>query len=49
MAIAGALAAGGGVIAFATIRNTTPVARVTRPTPLEPCGDPCLKVDALSR
>jgi hypothetical protein len=49
MAIAAVLAVLGGGLAFATIRNAAPVEAITRPSPLEPCGDPCLKVDALSR
>jgi EmrB/QacA subfamily drug resistance transporter len=47
MVICGGLAALGGVVAFATIRNAAPVATLTRPTALDPCGDPCLKQDGV--
>lgn len=46
--LAAALAAAGGLIAWALVRRSTPTRPVVHPSPQVACGDPCLAGDAVA-
>jgi EmrB/QacA subfamily drug resistance transporter len=46
MRVCAAACAGGGVIAFVTVRSGAKVAAVTQASHIQPCNDPCVSADA---